>query len=88
MRYVLSLMLLLTLGCDANQTGKEVVPLADISPEVMDAAKKALPKVKFEDAPGKMQVAGEDVFEIRGKMTNGKIREVEVSGSGKVIEVK
>ena len=87
MRYALPLMLLLTLGCDANQTGKEVVPLADISPDVMDAAKKALPKVKFESAR-KMQVAGEDVFEIRGKMINGTIREVEVSASGKVVEVK
>jgi hypothetical protein len=33
-------------------------------------------------------VNGEDAYEIRGKMTNGKIREVEVSVSGNVIEVE
>jgi len=87
MRYAIILFLTFTLGCGAKQAAKEVVPLADISPGIMEVAQKTLPTVKFESAR-KIKVNGEDVFEIRGKMPNGKIREVEVSMSGKVIETE
>ena len=87
MRYAIIILMAFILGCGAKQTANEAMPLADISSEIMDVAQKALPGVKFESAR-KIKVDGDDVFEIRGKMPRGKIREVEVSTSGKVIEVE
>ena len=62
-------------------------PVSDIPPDLLVVAQKTLPKVKFESAR-KISVQGEEVFEIRGKQANGKIREVEVTTAGKVIEVE
>jgi hypothetical protein len=88
MRYAVLLVLAVFYGCGASKPpDKEVIPLSDLSPEIIDVAKKTLPDVKFESAR-KLRVDNEDVYEIRGKMSTGKIREVEVSASGKVIEVE
>ena len=74
-------------GCAAKEAETTVVPLAEVSPELVAVAQKTLPNVKFKSAR-KIQVDGEDVYEIRGTMPNGKVREVEVSASGKVIEIE
>ncbi len=88
MRRDLLLLTLLLCGCGSSSAPKnEFVPVADIAPELKIVAEKTLPNVKFESAR-KIKVNGEDVFEIRGKMPNGKIREVEVSTSGKVIVIE
>jgi hypothetical protein len=60
---------------------------ADIPADLLAVAKKKLPAVKF-DTARKIKVKGEDVFEIRGKQPNGKVREVEVSVGGNVVEVE
>ena len=84
----LALALLLVAGCSSKQEPKnEFVPIADVEPGLVTIAQKTLPNVKF-DRARKIHVNGEEVFEIRGKMPNGKIREVEVSASGKVVEVE
>jgi hypothetical protein len=88
MRYLTLLLLTFALlGCQRKQVMKEVVSLSEISPHVMDAAAKALPQVKFEIAR-KIKINGQDAYEIRGKMPNGKIREVEVSAAGEVLEIE
>jgi hypothetical protein len=90
MRCVLSVLFVLSLsgGCGAKPAVTDsAVPLAEVAPELMKVAQKTLPNVKF-DSARKKKVDGEDVFEIRGKLPNGKIREVEVSVSGKVVEVE
>lgn len=87
MRRVFLVLLLVVCGCETKQVVKEVVPLEDLAPNIMETAKQTLPQVKFESAR-KIKLNGEDVFEIRGKMPNGKIREVEVSAAGKVVEVE
>src|SRR5260221_14348454 len=85
---VLFLLLVVGAGCGAKPAAKsEFVPVAEIQPELVKVAEKALPNVKFENAR-KIKINGEDVYEIRGKMPNGKIREVEVSAAGKVVEVE
>jgi hypothetical protein len=86
MRYSLLLLPLLSLGCGAEPAPNAFVPVAQVSPDILKAAKSALPNVAFESAR-KIKVQGQDAFEIRGKMPNGKIRELVVSTSGKVIEV-
>ena len=53
----------------------------------MEAATKALPDVKFDEAR-KAKFNGQDAFEIRGKDKRGKIREVEVSTSGEILEIE
>jgi hypothetical protein len=90
MRIASLVLLLLMLGCSSSEhpaSSKVSVPLADVAPELRAIAEKELPNVKF-DSARKIKVDGEDVYEIRGKQSNGKIREVEVSVSGKVIEVE
>ena len=87
MRYAAICMALFFVGCPARPAPTTVVPLSQISPDLMQVAQKALPNVKF-DSARKIQVNGEDVFEIRGKMPSGKIREVEVSVSGRVVDVE
>lgn len=87
MRRVFLVLLLVVCGCETKQVVKEVVPLEDLAPNILETAKQTLPQVKFESAR-KIKLNGEDVFEIRGKMPNGKIREVEVSAAGKVVEVE
>ena len=46
-----------------------------------------LPGIPF-DRAYKIDVNGKDAYEIRGKDCRGKIREVEVSTSGEVLEVE
>ena len=55
--------------------------------ELVKVAQEKLPNVKFESVR-KIKVKGEDVYEIRGKQPNGKVREVEVSDAGQVLEVE
>jgi len=88
MRYAIFLPVLLLAGCGAKpETPNAFVPIGEIEPNLVKVAEKALPNVKFENAR-KIKVGGEDAYEIRGKMPNGKIREVEVSAAGKVIEIE
>jgi len=86
MRYVASL-LLLCLGCAAKEAETNVVPIADVAPDLLATARKTLPNVVFKSAL-KTEAAGEEAYEIRGTMPNGKVREVVVSVSGKVIEIE
>jgi hypothetical protein len=75
-------------GCGAKpEVPNPEVSLDEVAPELLQVATKTLPGVKFESAR-KKKVGGEEVFEIRGKLPNGKVREVEVSVSGKVVEVE
>lgn len=87
MRFAAMILVLVCLGCGAKTEPTTAVPLSDIAPDLMKVAQKTLPNVKF-DSARKIQVNGEDVYEIRGTMPSGKIREVEVSASGKVVEVE
>jgi hypothetical protein len=77
------LFFLLALGCDNEPTSDQMVPLDQVPSNVMEAARKALPSYTF-DSAGKIEFDGKDTFEVRGKHQKGKVREIEVWGSGKV----
>jgi uncharacterized membrane protein YkoI len=83
------LFLVSAVGCSKALFDNKTEPIAldQIPASIMEVAQKELPGVKFEYA-WKFQEQGEDVYEIKGKTAAGKICEVEVSASGKVLEVE
>jgi hypothetical protein len=77
-------------GCgdeDDEAVRTEPVALDKLPPGALDTAKKTLPDVKF-DRAWKAKFKGQDAIEIQGKNKQGKIREVEVDLTGKVLEVE
>ena len=54
---------------------------------LLGAAKKALPEIKFEEAWQNLDRDGKlTSYEVRGRASSGKIREVRVSTSGEILE--
>lgn len=88
MRRLFSLFVLsIAMGCGSEKpAASQWMPIAEVA-ELVKVAQEKLPNVKFESAR-KIKVKGEDVYEIRGKQPNGKVREVEVSDAGQVLEVE
>lgn len=85
---LVAVLLLAALGCDADEhEDARPVPIDQVPPKLMEVARKQLPNLKF-DRAFKIDVKGKDVYEIRGKDSRGKIREVEVSQDGELIEVE
>jgi hypothetical protein len=80
-------LILAAAGCGGQAETKEAVPLDQLPPGALDLAKKKLPDVKF-DSARKAKYKGQDAIEIRGKNKQGKIREVEVDLTGKLLEVE
>jgi hypothetical protein len=79
--------LLAAWGCGEEAERPEPVAFDQVPAEVKAAAAKALPSVKFDKAQ-KIKVDGQEVYEVRGMEKEGKIREVEVSTSGKVLKTE
>lgn len=79
---------LFSVGCGEKERDfhENMIPLDQVPPIVMEAARKALPDVNFQDA-WKDKADGQDAFEVRGMTTNGKHRDVKVSVTGKVLEL-
>ena len=78
---------LLAAGCESGPTADQVVPIDQVPPNLMEIARKQLPAIKF-DTAFKMKGDGKDAYEIRGRNKQGKVREVELSATGEVIEVE
>jgi hypothetical protein len=74
-------------GCGEEGERPQRVAFDQVPAEVKAAAAKALPSVKFDTAQ-KIKVDGQEVYEVRGKEKEGKIREVEVSASGQVLKTE
>ncbi len=70
-------------GC--GDRGKVVVVTLDQVPEAfVKTAQETLPEVTFDHA----RKLPNGNYEIRSKMTNGKVREVEVNSVGEVVEIE
>lgn len=86
--YLGAALLLAALGCDGDEAEPALsIPIDQVPPKIVEVARKQLPGLNF-DRAYKIEVNGKDAYEIRGKDSRGKIREVEVSQDGKVIEVE
>jgi hypothetical protein len=73
----------LLMGC--GDGGKAItVPLHEVPEPLLKTAKEKLPAVKFDHA----RRLPNGNFEIRGKARNGKVREVEVTPAGEVVEIE
>jgi hypothetical protein len=81
---LLAAVLLTACSKPATTKTKSVLPLADVPPAVMTAAKKKEPTVKFD----KVIKAPNGIYEVQGKTPTGKIIEVEVNDSGEVLKVE
>jgi hypothetical protein len=71
-------------GCGDRNAKAEIVPLDQVPEPLVTKAKETLPEVKFYQA----RKLSNGNYEIRGKMKNGKVREVEMKPSGEVIEIE
>jgi hypothetical protein len=83
MRRLLLIGVLLLSGC-GGKSDAGAVPLDQLPAGYLDTARKTLPDVKFE-AAWKLSNGN---FEIRGKNKHGKVREVELSPTGEVVEIE
>jgi hypothetical protein len=84
---MLLLVLLAAFGCGEEVTKMEPVALDKLPAGSLETAKSKLPDVSF-DRARKTKFNGEDAYEIIGKDKRGKVREVEVSTTGQVLEIE
>lgn len=73
-------------GCGESHEHDEVVPIDQVPPAALKAAREKLPGVKF-DTAWKEKKEGGDAYEIRGKTKEGKVQDAKVTADGKVLEV-
>lgn len=90
----LALLAALTLaGCgDADRPAglhRRDVEFAKVPETVLGAAKKALPGVAFDEAWENVNDQGAlQSYELRGRTSNGKVREARVSTAGAILETE
>ncbi len=89
MKRILGCAWLIALLCGCSETLEINEPMSlDKVPEgLVKTAQDKLPDVKFEVAY-KIKFNGQDAYEIRGKAPDGKIREVELSATGEILEIE
>ncbi len=73
-------------GCSEPFEKTEMVPIKEVPETVMKVAKEKLPNVNFDTAWTEKK-DGKTVYEVRGKTTDGKTRDIKISPDGTVLEV-
>lgn len=71
------------MGCGGTKK-HEAISIDDVPKNLLEIAKEKLPDVTFDQAVKKSN----GVLEVRGKDKKGKVRDVEFSPSGEVVEVE
>jgi hypothetical protein len=85
--------LLALAGCGepgiTSDTVRKPVPVGELPDPVLKAARKAIPGVEFNEAWKNLDRGVTlQSYEVRGRTANGKIREVRVSTTGKILEME
>jgi hypothetical protein len=79
---------MLAAGCSKPAGPKDAnIPLEQVPAAAIEAAQKKLPDIKFQTAY-KKKVGDEEVYELRGKNANGRVREAEVYSDGRIYEIE
>jgi hypothetical protein len=84
MRYIGILALAILVGGCGRQAKDQMLPLDQVPENVMKVANDTLPDVKFDQVARR----SDGRYEIRGKDKKGKVREVEISPKGEVLEIE
>ena len=71
------------LGC-SGASQSQAISVEDVSRNLLEIAKEKLPDVTFDQAVKKSN----GVLEIRGKDKKGKVRDIEFSSTGEVVEIE
>jgi hypothetical protein len=83
LRFLFAFVLLVFVGCSEAPTAA-LMPLDKVPENIMAIAKEKLPDVTFDQA-----VKGADGrIEVIGKDGKGKVREIEISRSGEILEIE
>jgi hypothetical protein len=82
-RFSLSLCVCLAAGC-SSAAEDELIPLEKVPETFVNTAKQTLPEVTFDQALKR----SDGSYEVRGKDKTGKVRDVEFSATGEIIEVE
>jgi hypothetical protein len=84
MRQTFWLLVLLVAGCAQGKSTDVPVPLDQVPEAVMRVAQEKLPGVKFDQAWKK----GDGNYELRGRDKRGKVRDIDLTPSGEVLEIE
>lgn len=89
----LALALPMAAGCGENEgpppAARKKLALKDVPKPIDDAAKKALPGYDIEEAWENLDKDRKvQSYEIKGRNSSGKIREVRVDLAGKILEIE
>jgi hypothetical protein len=82
-----AVLLMVALGCEDGPRKDPVVPHDQIPAAAMESVSKQMRGYRFHIAY-KIKVDGKDAYEIHGKNKQGDIREIDVSPSGAILEVR
>ncbi len=82
-----AVLLMVALGCQDEPRKDPVVPHDQIPAAAMESVSKQMRGYRFHIAY-KIKVDGKDAYEIHGKNKQGDIREIDVSPSGAILEVR
>lgn len=82
-KFAFTLLLIVAVGCESKKT-PSVVPFDQVPSPILEKAKEALPDVKFDNAIRKSN--GD--LEVRGKDSQGRLRDVEFSPKGEITEIE
>jgi hypothetical protein len=77
------ILLLLLTSCGEDHSQSANVPLEQVPEAVIKVAKDKLPGVTFEQA----WKTRKGNYEVRGKAKDGKVRDIQITPSGDVIEI-
>jgi hypothetical protein len=81
------LTLLVAAGCGVASIGGKTMPIDQVPANLIEVAKKEVPGLKLENAYV-FESDGKKIYEIRGTNSKGKIIEVEVDETGKVVAIE
>ena len=83
LRFSYCLLVCLLAGC-GSAPKDQLVPLEQVPENVIAAARKALPDVTFDQALQR----SDGRYEVRGKDKQGKVRDIDLSATGEILEIE